>query len=205
MEGDGGQGYAGVPALACPAAANCSSRQGKCRISITETIAHKLTNEYKNFGGFEDYFSQIEAARIIGISKQAMSKLVHRGYFATREVAGRFLIHRSEIESFIAKRKGRKRIKALGKKKTSIKSAEPTQKHGSEEYISQAEAARIRGVTQPSIANLIRRDRLTTISVVGRTLLFRSEVEAFVPQPRTGRPPKKKPNTKTPKPKKSKK
>jgi hypothetical protein len=59
------------------------------------------------------------------------------------------------------------------------------------DWISQAEAARIRGVTQQAVANLVRRGRLTAISVAGRTLVLRSEVEAFVPQPKLGRPPKK--------------
>jgi hypothetical protein len=65
-----------------------------------------------------------------------------------------------------------------------------------ENYISQVEAARIRGVSKQAIADLIRRGRLTTVSVAGRTLVLRSEVEAFVPQPKLGRPPKKAPNRK---------
>jgi hypothetical protein len=65
-----------------------------------------------------------------------------------------------------------------------------------ENYISQAEAARIRGVSNQAIADLIRRGRLTTVSVAGRTLVLRSEVEAFVPKPKLGRPPKKAPDRK---------
>jgi hypothetical protein len=60
-----------------------------------------------------------------------------------------------------------------------------------DELISQAEAARIRGVSQQAIANLIRRGRLNTASVAGRTLVLRSEVESFVAKPKVGRPPKK--------------
>jgi hypothetical protein len=63
---------------------------------------------------------------------------------------------------------------------------------GPADWISQAEAARIRGVSQQAIANLISRGRLKTVSAAGRTFLFRSEVEVFEPQPKTGRPPKKK-------------
>jgi hypothetical protein len=59
------------------------------------------------------------------------------------------------------------------------------------ELISQAEAARIRGVSQQAIANLIRRGRLMSTLVAGRTLVLRPEVEAFVPKPKLGRPPKK--------------
>jgi excisionase family DNA binding protein len=57
--------------------------------------------------------------------------------------------------------------------------------------ISQVEAARLRGVSKQAIANLIKRGRLTTTTVAGRTLLLRSEVESFVAQPKLGRPPKK--------------
>jgi excisionase family DNA binding protein len=60
-----------------------------------------------------------------------------------------------------------------------------------EELISQAEAARIRGVSQQAIANLVRRGRLSATLVAGRTLVRRAEVEAFVAKPKSGRPPKK--------------
>jgi len=66
-----------------------------------------------------------------------------------------------------------------------------TKKNSLEDYISQAEAARIRGVSSQAIADLIKRGRLTTVKVAGRTLVLRSEVEAFVAQPKLGRPPKK--------------
>jgi predicted DNA-binding protein (UPF0251 family) len=68
-----------------------------------------------------------------------------------------------------------------------------------EDWISQAEAARIRGVSQQAIANLIRRGRLTAIIVAGRIVVLRSEVESFVPQPKLGRPPKKTAAKKSPK------
>jgi hypothetical protein len=58
-----------------------------------------------------------------------------------------------------------------------------------ENCISQAEAARIRGVSNQAIADLIARGRLTTVHVV----------ESFVPQPKLGRPPKKTAAKKSPK------
>lgn len=140
----------------------------------------------------------------MGISKQAVFKLVRRGYFNTREVAGRILIPRSEVEALGARHKGRPRKETSGKKKTATKSVARTKKEGLDEYISQTEAANIRGVTRQAIADLIQRGRLTTVCLVDRILLLRSEVEAFVPQPRTGRPPKEKARTKLPKAKKSK-
>jgi predicted DNA-binding protein (UPF0251 family) len=61
----------------------------------------------------------------------------------------------------------------------------------SKEYISQAEAARFRGVSQQAIANLIRRGKLIAMTVAGRTLVLRSDVESFVPQSKPGLPPRK--------------
>jgi predicted DNA-binding protein YlxM (UPF0122 family) len=58
------------------------------------------------------------------------------------------------------------------------------------DYISQAEAARIRGVSKQAIADLISRGRLTTVNIADRTLVLRSEVETFVVQPELGRPKK---------------
>jgi len=47
------------------------------------------------------------------------------------------------------------------------------------DLISQAEAARMRGVTRAAIRDLIRRQRLRSVKVGGRELVYRSEVEAF--------------------------
>ncbi|WP_263349695.1 helix-turn-helix domain-containing protein [Acidicapsa acidisoli] len=80
-----------------------------------------------------------------------------------------------------------------------------TNEHSLEDYISQAEAARIRGVSKQAIGDLIRRGRLTAVSVGGRKLVLRSEVEAFVSMPKLGRPPKRKSAKKTGKHAKSKK
>ena len=163
-----------------------------------------MTSASTNTGEFENYISQVEAARIVGISKQAISNLVHQGYFNTREVAGRILIPRSEVESLGARHGGRPRKEMTGRIKTSATSAARTEKEGLGRYISQTAAANIRGVSRQAIADLIQRGRLATISVAGRALVLRSEVETFVPQPRTGRPPKNKVGTKAPKAKKSK-
>jgi excisionase family DNA binding protein len=57
------------------------------------------------------------------------------------------------------------------------------------EWISQAEAARIRGVSRQAIAVLVKKERLTTLEIGGRTLVKRKEVEEFIPEP-GGRPPK---------------
>jgi excisionase family DNA binding protein len=55
------------------------------------------------------------------------------------------------------------------------------------EWISQAEAARLRGVTRQAIAKLVSGGRLQTVVVGGRTFVSRADVMAFEPLP-AGRP-----------------
>jgi excisionase family DNA binding protein len=57
------------------------------------------------------------------------------------------------------------------------------------EWISQAEAARLRGVSRQAIALLVKKGRLSVLNIGGRALVRRNEVEAFTPEP-AGRPPK---------------
>jgi hypothetical protein len=59
-----------------------------------------------------------------------------------------------------------------------------------DDMISQAEAARIRGVTPQAIGHLIKAGKLRTVRVAGRVLVFKSEVKNFKPDP-GGRPRKK--------------
>jgi len=52
----------------------------------------------------------------------------------------------------------------------------------SEDWISQAEAARIRGVSRQAIARLIKRGRLRILKIGGKVLLRRSEVKGYKPE-----------------------
>lgn len=56
-----------------------------------------------------------------------------------------------------------------------------------EAWTSQAEAARLRGVSRQAIAKLVSSGRLQTLLVGGRALVRRDEVLSFVPNP-AGRP-----------------
>jgi excisionase family DNA binding protein len=56
-----------------------------------------------------------------------------------------------------------------------------------DDLISQAEAARLRGVTRQAIARLIKRGRLRAVNVAGRLLLLREDVMRFEPDA-AGRP-----------------
>lgn len=55
------------------------------------------------------------------------------------------------------------------------------------EWISQAEAARLRGVTRQAISKLVKKGRLRTINFAGRLLVNRFDVENFEPL-EAGRP-----------------
>jgi excisionase family DNA binding protein len=57
------------------------------------------------------------------------------------------------------------------------------------DWISQAEAARLRGVSRQAIALLVKKGRLSTLKIGGRLLVQRKDVEEFKPEP-AGRPPK---------------
>ncbi len=57
------------------------------------------------------------------------------------------------------------------------------------DLISQAEAARLRGVTRAAIQDLVRRGRIRSVDIGGRALVYRSEVENYE-QGEPGRPRK---------------
>ncbi|MHB1700765.1 MAG: helix-turn-helix domain-containing protein [Acidobacteriaceae bacterium] len=55
------------------------------------------------------------------------------------------------------------------------------------DWVSQAEAARLRGVSRQAISRLIKKGRLKVLKIGGKVLLNRTEIEAFVPE-QPGRP-----------------
>jgi len=55
------------------------------------------------------------------------------------------------------------------------------------EWISQAEASRIRGVSRQAIAKLVSNGRLRSLELGGRAFVNKADVIAFVPMP-SGRP-----------------
>ena len=64
----------------------------------------------------DDWISQVEAARIRSVSKQAIAKLIRRNRLSAREIGGRMLVRRSEVEAFVPMPIGRPRKKAAPKK-----------------------------------------------------------------------------------------
>jgi predicted DNA-binding protein (UPF0251 family) len=56
-----------------------------------------------------DWISQAEAARLRGVSRQAIALLVKRGRLSVFKIAGRLLVNRKEIEQFKPEEPGRPR------------------------------------------------------------------------------------------------
>jgi excisionase family DNA binding protein len=48
----------------------------------------------------DDWVSQAEAARIRGVSRQAIARLVKRGRFRTLFIGGKILLRRSEVKNY---------------------------------------------------------------------------------------------------------
>lgn len=68
-------------------------------------------------------------------------------------------------------------------------------KFSPDELITQAEAARLRGVTHQSIAYLIKQGRVRTVVISGKTFIIRKDIENYEPG-RPGRPRKNRESTK---------
>jgi DNA-binding XRE family transcriptional regulator len=81
-------------------------------------VAHKKPSKtIQKEDSKTEYFSQAEAARHRGVSKQAIAELIRRGRLTPVELAGRTVVLRSEIEGFVARPKfGNPPKKATSKK-----------------------------------------------------------------------------------------
>ena len=165
------------------------------------------------------WISQSEAARLRGVSRQAIASLAKKNRFKTLNIGGKDLVNRMDVVNYQPKPRGpkpkerhkdvestpppdrrastakqsesrisSKKNQSINRLNKSTRRYQQSVKPG--DWISQAEAARIRGVSQQAIVNLIRRSRLTTVNMAGRTVVLRSEVENFIAQPKGGRPTK---------------
>jgi len=176
------------------------------------------------------WISQSEAARLRGVSREAIYNLVKKNRFTIFKIGDKTLISREDVENYQPRQSGRKPKKKRNEAGSTFSPGErpssaqqnrgrtqpPVERNkwltmteererNLDDYISQSEAARIRRVARQSIADLIERGRLTSVTVADRTLVLRSEVENFVAQPKLGRPPKKAASLTTSKAKKPKK
>jgi hypothetical protein len=67
------------------------------------------TNFGKEEPTLEDWISQADAARIRGISRQAIQKLVQNGRLKTLKIGGRTFVSQKEISQFNPKPRGRRK------------------------------------------------------------------------------------------------
>lgn len=142
------------------------------------------------------WISQKDAAKLRGVRPQTIASLIKRGRLTALVVAGRRLVSRSEIESFKSLPAGRPTHQQKATKYQHRVSSNMQDEAG-KDWISQANAAKLRNVSRQAISDLVKRGRLSTVTVAGRTLVLRSEVEAFEKVPKFDLPPqreKTKPN-----------
>ena|ERR1700723_2741986 len=180
-------------------------------------MSNELRREDEKKSDISTWISQSEAARLRGVSREAIYNLVKKNRINTLKTGEKTLVNRIEVENYRPRLPGPKPKK---KKRNEAESTPPPDRRQSsppqgrtrmkstsqqnkylinkryndqelQKYISQAEAARIRGVSYQAITDLIKRGRLTTAIVAGRPVVLRSEVENFVAQPKLGRPAKK--------------
>jgi excisionase family DNA binding protein len=177
----------------------------------------ELRREDEIISNTSTWISQSEAARLRGVSREAIYYLVKKNRLKILKTGHKTLVNRLEVENYRPRLPG---PKPKTKKRNEAESTPPPDRRQSttpqgrtrnqspaqqnkylinkrgndqdlQKYISQAEAARIRGVSYQAITDLIKRGRLTTAIVAGRPVVLRSEVENFVAQPKLGRPAKK--------------
>jgi len=65
------------------------------------------TNFYAMSFSSEDWISQVQASRLRGVTRQAISKLVKRGRLRTLVIGGRVLVHREDVLHFQPRASGR--------------------------------------------------------------------------------------------------
>jgi excisionase family DNA binding protein len=72
-----------------------------------------------------DWISASEAARLRGVSRQAIGSLVRRGRLRTLDFGGKRFVSRRDVEAYVPDAGGRPRKKAAPKKASQKKKAKP--------------------------------------------------------------------------------
>jgi predicted DNA-binding protein YlxM (UPF0122 family) len=126
-----------------------------------------------------EFISKSEAARLRGVSRQAIWELVKRGRLKPAEFAGRTYLKRSEVLSFTHGKRGPySRVPAaevLARFKPKVKS----KKVDASKWLSLTEAATLLRISPQAVSDLIRRRRLRTMVVGDKTLVQRASANKF--------------------------
>lgn len=124
------------------------------------------------------WVSKSEAARLRGISRQAIWELVKRGRLIVAVYGRRTYLRRSDVLTFKHRKKGRHyRVPAA-----EVISKLKKKRVDAAKWFSMTEAAYELGLTHQVISDLIRRGRLRALSSDGKTLVLRSSLEKFKAQ-----------------------
>ncbi len=70
----------------------------------------------KTEASVSDLISQTEAAELRGVTRSAITDLIERGRLRAVNVAGRRLVYRSEVASFVEMKRGPKGLRRKGGK-----------------------------------------------------------------------------------------
>ncbi len=121
-----------------------------------------------------EWISKSEAARLRGVSRQAIWELVKRGRLRPSTINGRAYLKRAEVMSFkYGKRGPYSRIPAA----ELITRLNLKKKYAPSQWLSVSEAASTLGITHPAVAELVKRRRLKAAVIEERTLIARSGVQ----------------------------
>jgi excisionase family DNA binding protein len=128
----------------------------------------------RNFN-HKHWVSKSEAARLRGISRQAIWELVKRGRLVAAAYGRRMYLRRADVLNFKHRKKGRHyRVPA-----TEVISRLKKKRLDPAKWFSMTEAAYTLGLTHQVISDLVRRGRLRALSSDGKTLILRSSLEKF--------------------------
>ena len=129
----------------------------------------------------QHWVSKSEAARLRGVSRQAIWELVKRGRLVPGVYGRRMYLRRSDVLNFKHRKKGRDYRASSAEVISTLK----RKRLDPGKWFSMTEAAYQLGVTHQVVSALIRRGRLRALSSEGKTLVLRSSLEKF----KTDQPP----------------
>jgi predicted DNA-binding protein YlxM (UPF0122 family) len=130
-----------------------------------------------------EWISKSEAARLRGVSRQAIWELVKRGRLTPSLMNGRAYLKRADVLNFeYGKRGPYSRVPAaevIARAQLKKIDRARLKKLDSSKWLSLTEAAKALGITPQAVSDLVRRRRLRKLLIAEKTLVQRSSVEKF--------------------------
>ena len=126
----------------------------------------------------KQWISKSEAARLRGVSRQAIWELVQRGRLTPAVYGRRMYLRRSDVMNF-QQRKPRAPYRVSA---ADVISGLKTGRLDPGKWLSMTQASHALGVTHQVVSALIRRGRLRALTAQGKTLVLRSTLEKYKSQ-----------------------